>query len=216
MALEAVRMPEAMRMPDDDRWESYYQKIEGRAPRPILLDVLEHFATEQAQIDPEQGAPKAIDLGCGDGTESALLLARGWHVLAIDSEPRAISRLLAKVPPEQQARLQTQNAKFEQVLLSPTDLLLACVSIPFCAPQHFDRLWEKIREAIVPGGRFAGHFFGVRDSWADDPNMTFHTEAQVRAMFDGFDIEFFHEQDEDGVAASGPKHWHVFSVIAKK
>ena len=42
------------------------------------------------------------------------------------------------------------------------------------------------------------------------------TEAQARARFGSFNIESFHEMDEDGTAASGPKHWHVFTVIARK
>ena len=46
--------------------------------------------------------------------------------------------------------------------------------------------------------------------------MSFHTEDQVRALFDGFEIESFHEQEEDGSSASGPKHWHRFTVIARK
>ena len=46
--------------------------------------------------------------------------------------------------------------------------------------------------------------------------MNFHTEAQVRAMIERLETEYFHEQDEDGQAASGPKHWHVFTVIARK
>jgi hypothetical protein len=46
--------------------------------------------------------------------------------------------------------------------------------------------------------------------------MTFHTRAEVDALFDGFDIVRFEEQDEDGQAVSGPKHWHVFHVIAAK
>lgn len=46
--------------------------------------------------------------------------------------------------------------------------------------------------------------------------MTFHTEEHVHAMLDGLQVEYFHELDEDGKAASGPKHWHVFTVIARK
>jgi hypothetical protein len=46
--------------------------------------------------------------------------------------------------------------------------------------------------------------------------MTFHTEEQVRALPDKSEIESFHEQDEDGTATSGPKHWHLFTVIARK
>jgi SAM-dependent methyltransferase len=112
--------------------------------------------------------------------------------------------------------LQTQVAKFEEVNLPPADLIHASYSIPFCHPDHFPELWEKIANALKPGGRFAGQFFGVHDSWANEPDMTFHTEAQVRAMLQNFETEYFHEEDADGHAASGPKHWHVFTVIARK
>jgi trans-aconitate methyltransferase len=188
--------------------DDYYNKIQGREPRQLLLDVLEKF--------PAQGSLHAIDLGCGDGTEAAALLARGWNVLAVDGEASAIKRLMEKVSKEGQVRLQTQVAKFEEVTLPPADLIHASFSIPFCHPDHFSALWNKISNALKPGGRFAGQFFGVRDSWANETDMTFHTEEQVRAMLKKFETEYFHEQDEDGEAASGPKHWHVFTVIAMK
>jgi hypothetical protein len=136
--------------------------------------------------------------------------------LKADGEPAAIKRLMEKVPRENQIRLQTQVAKFKDVVLSPTELIHASLSIPFCEPEHFDALWEKIVDAVKPGGRFAGQFFGVRDSWAVNTDMTFHTEDQVRALLENFEIESFHEMDEDGNAVSGPKHWHVFTVIARK
>jgi hypothetical protein len=46
--------------------------------------------------------------------------------------------------------------------------------------------------------------------------MTFNTEEQVRRIIEDFEIEHFHEIDEDGTAVSGPKHWHIFTVIARK
>ena len=52
------------------QWETYYQKISGRQPRQQLIDVLERFGTDSP------GEPRhAIDLGSGDGTETAYLLA---------------------------------------------------------------------------------------------------------------------------------------------
>ena len=189
-------------------WDDYYKKIQGRAPRPLLLDALEKF--------PMGTSLHAIDLGCGDGTESVVLLSRGWNVLAVDGEPSAINRLMDKVPQEAQVRLQTQVAKFEDVILPPADMIHASYSIPFCHPGHFPVLWTKITDAVKPGGRFAGQFFGVRDSWANEPELTFHTEEQVHAMLEKFETEYFHEYDEDGQAASGPKHWHVFTVIARR
>ena len=194
---------------DDNSWKEYYQKHKGRAPRPLLLDVLAYY--------PEMSTQRtAIDLGCGDGTESALLLERGWNVLAVDAQPAAIEHLMEKVSAEDKSRLQTQVAKFSEVVLPQADLVHASLSLPFCEPEHFPTFWDKIVDAIKPGGRFAGQFFGLKDSWANNPEMTFHTEDQFRLLFDGFAIESFHELDEDGSSSSGPKHWHIFTVIARK
>lgn len=193
---------------DTHNWDEYYQKIQGRAPRQLLLDVLQYY--------PTGAALHAIDLGCGDGTETIVLLSRGWHVLAVDGTEAGLKRLMDKVPQAAQIRLQTQVVKFEEVVLPAADLIHASYSIPFCHPDHFSALWEKIANALNPGGRFAGQFFGVHDSWANEPDMTFHTGEQVRAMLDGLEIEYFHEEDADGEASSGPKHWHVFTVIARK
>ena len=194
---------------DDKGWKDYYQKLKGRAPRPLLLDVLANYVDASTHRT-------AIDLGCGDGTEAALLLERGWNVLAVDGQQAAIEHLREKVSAEHKRRLQTQVAKFSEVMLPPADLVHASLSLPFCEPEHFPAFWQKIVAAIEPGGRFAGQFFGVNDSWADNPELTFHTEDQVRALFDGFEVEAFHEQDEDGSSLNGPKHWHIFTVIARK
>lgn len=45
--------------------------------------------------------------------------------------------------------------------------------------------------------------------------MTFHDADAARALFDGLELECFVEE-EDGEAFEGPKHWHVFHVIAKR
>lgn len=196
---------------ENSGWENYYQKMQGRAPRQVLLDVLDKFEKETSI-----NSRNAIDLGCGAGNETVVLLEHGWNVLAIDGDPGGIKRLMENVSKVDRSRLQTQVAKFEQVSLRATDLIHASLSLPFCHPDHFPVLWSKIVNAIQPGGRFAGHFFGVRDSWANEPDMTFHTEDQVRALFEDFEFESFQEIDEDGTATSGPKHWHLFTVIARK
>ena len=196
---------------DNYQWSDFYNAVAGREPRDLLVAAVERFTHE-----PAARPRKAIDLGCGDGTETAYLLAKGWHVLAIDSEPTAFHHLKAKVPPLARARLQTQIAEFEDVALSATDLIYAGFSLPFCHPQRFDALWRNIVDNIIPGGRFAGHLFGVNDTWASNEDMTFFSLDQARNLFSGFEVEYFREEDEDGESTIGPKHWHVFYVIAKK
>jgi SAM-dependent methyltransferase len=186
-------------------WQAYYDENAGRAPREALLEAIE-------------GSPagEAIDLGSGTGIEARALLAHGWRVLAIDREPEAIVRLRAGVPDDALPRLSTRVAAFEELEDLPrADLVYAGFSLPFCRPAAFPRLWGSIRSALVPGGLLVVELFGVRDSWADDPEMTFHTEDQVRALLDGFAVDALEEDEHDGEALSGPKHWHIFHVVAR-
>jgi trans-aconitate methyltransferase len=201
-----------MEQTPESQWTSYYNAQAGRAVRPFFLDALARFATSTPVIGPR----RAIDLGCGEGTETLALLQNAWQVLAIDQEAEAIRRLLAKVAVGNQARLTTQVGAFEQLILPPTDFVYAGYSLPFCAPAHFDALWAKIVAALPVGGRFAGQLFGNHDSWTSNPKMTFHTAEQARQRFSQFELESWEEVEEDGNAVNGPKHWHIFHVIARK
>jgi trans-aconitate methyltransferase len=159
----------------------------------------------------------AIDLGCGDGTETLALLMAGWSVLAIDGEPAAIERISSMVPAEFQQRVEAIASRFEDAHLPQTNFVYAGYSLPFCEPQYFAGLWSNITACILPEGRFAGQLFGVRDSWSNRPYMTFHSAEQAASLFERvFEIEVFHEYEKDGEAFSGPKHWHIFDIIARK
>jgi SAM-dependent methyltransferase len=187
-------------------WEEYYRAIEGRSPRPLFVEAL--------QLAPAAGV--AVDLGCGDGTETLALLRDGWTVFAADATPEAIERLLSSVPAEAAERLTTAVAPFHELELPAADFAYAGLSLPFCAPGDFGEAWRRATAALRPGGLLAVHLFGPRDSWAGTPEMTFHTREELDALLEGFDIRQLTEQDEDGEAVSGPKHWHVFHVIASK
>jgi tellurite methyltransferase len=195
-----------------DLWANYYKALTGRSPRPLLLDVVARF-----QKEAKDSGLQAIDLGCGDGTETLALLGAGWNVLAIDKEVEAIARVRAKAPSRYHEQLETRVADFETVALPSADLVYAGFSLPFCSPAHFAALWNKIETSLYSGGRFAGQLFGDRDSWASDPKMTFHTLEQARNLFRNFDTEAFTEVENDRPTALGEsKHWHVYHVIAKK
>jgi len=192
-------------------WREYYEATEGRSLRPLFVD-----AAAFASSSTDDRAPVAVDLGCGDGTETRALLAQGWTVVAVDGAPEAIARLQASLPAEHAARLTAVVGRFHEVELPDADFVFAGLSLPFCAPDEFAEVWQAVRRALRSGGLFAGHFFGPRDSWASTPDMTFHTREELDEFFAGFDVQLLKEQDEDGPAVSGLKHWHVFHVIATK
>lgn len=191
-------------------WHGYYAAQVGRATRPLFDEAL-------ALMGPTAGEARlAVELGCGDGVESAALLAQGWHVLATDKQPEAIALLRAKVPPEHLPRLETRVAASEDLVLPTCHLIYAGYSLPFTPPQRFAELWAGVVRALRPGGRLVGQLFGDRDSWKVDPNMTFQSRAQALALLAPLEVEVFREREEDGPSFTGRKHWHIFDVIARK
>ena len=138
-------------------------------------------------------------------------------MLAIDDEPAAIERLAPRVPAAARDRLETLVAPFEDARWPEADLVNASFSLPFCAPDRFDEVWARVRAAIAPGGRFAGHLFGDRDGWVGAKDLVFLPRARVESLLEGLQLERFDEHDEDGTTALGQaKHWHVFHLVARR
>jgi tellurite methyltransferase len=136
-------------------------------------------------------------------------------VLALDAEAEGIRRLRARVRDD--ADLETRVARFEDARWPDADLVNSSFALPFCPPEHFADVWQRVRESIVAGGRFSGQLFGDRDGWVGTRDMTFHSRADAEAMLSGLELERFDEVEENGQTATGnAKHWHVFHVIAHR
>ena len=191
-------------------WVGYYVEQGEREPHDLLLQVL-------AMFDDDGRRGLAVDLGCGQGFETAELLRRGWEVVAIDATEEGIRRLRGRVPDSDAPRLRTVVSRMEDADVPTADLIHASYSLPFCRPTVFPRLWGDIREAIRPGGRFAGELFGDRDTWASsEEDMSFFDIASARALFDGMELESFVEEENDDHGWDEMKHWHVFHTIARR
>ena len=141
----------------ENQWAAYYAAGSGRGARPLLLDALARFAPHLPDALPRL----AVDLGCGDGTETLALLQQGWRVLAIDQEPAALQLVETKVRGAMGTRLETRVAPFENLVLPAADLIYAGYSLPFCAPAHFAALWDTIITAL-PGNSLVLTILGRR------------------------------------------------------
>lgn len=198
----------------EDKYDEFLRNTQDRSPRDLLLRALKAFEEQE----PERGPGHAVDLGFGAGVDTLELLRRGWRVLAVDQQPAAHRLLRSRVPDEDQQRLEMVLSAFEEFSFpNGVDLVNASYSLPFCPPDQFGAFWESLSDAIRPGGRFAGHFFGDRDEWVGDPTINFHTAEEARAALAAYEIEYWLEEDEDGTVASGdPKHWHLYHIVARK
>lgn len=213
------KLPEAAGVPpmraqdysEVEDWPGYFQAVIGKGARETLVAALDAFQAE--------GCPDgfAIDVAAGEGRDTLELLARGWRVVATDSHPDAFPLLWPRVPEAQRTRLTTLQVTFDQMEVPRCDLVNASFALPFCEPRHFPALWRRIVEAIRPGGRFAGQFFGDRDTWASLPGRTHHSHDEVLALLAGFEIEMMRvEERDDPPDMRHPKHWQLFHVVAKK
>lgn len=189
-------------------WEAFYCANQMRATSPLLRRALGEECLPK-------GNGHAIDLGCGGGIETALLLKSGWKVLAIDKEPNAIARvetLKAELP---SADLTILTSSFEELKGLPSSALIhAGLSLPFCEPTHFPALWNMILSALEPGGLFVGHLFGNRHDWAKHSAISFHSTQEVEALCNGLEVELFRESEGEGGLVK--HHWHRFDLILRK
>jgi SAM-dependent methyltransferase len=160
----------------------------------------------------------AIDLGSGVGNDSVFLINRGWSVLAVDKNPDGFENARAKLSPPELNRFTAMTAAFEALDSLPAcDMVCSSFAVPFCSPSCFDRFMTVIKDAIRPGGRFAGNFLGLNDGWARLQQMTFRDINTVKALFRSFEIEHIEETEYDGRTAMGnPKHWDIIDIVARK
>ena len=193
----------------DAHWATYNDAQAGGQVRPLCAEVIARAGDGAGRT--------AIDFGCGAGVETRALLRAGWHVHAIDAAPGTRQRVLTTTEVSDPTRLTIQVSDFHDLVELPAaDLVYAGYSLHFVQPRDFPRVWTLLRASLLPGAWLAVNLLGERDSWAADPDMTFLSEASARALLRGLDLVSFTEEDEDGPAHSGPKHWHVFDVIARR
>ena len=196
-----------------EEWRAYYRETGARPPRETLMFALDLFDAEPFDGDRR----RAVDLGSGNGRDTLELLRRGWSVLAIDAEPAAIEELKARADLPEDARLETEVARFEDAAWPSVDLVNSSFALPLCPQAGFPDLWRRITASLRPGGRVSCQLYGERDSWAGDPTITFFTRDAVDALLADLTVEHFREEEDDSVTPRGtPKHWHIFHIVARK
>jgi tellurite methyltransferase len=189
-------------------WSRYNTTQVDRPPRPLVRTLLEHAGNGEGRL--------ALDLGFGSGVETALLLDRGWRVLAIDSDPAAAESLRARLPAGLAERLSTRTQDFTEIDVLPrVHLVHAAWSLPY-AGSHLGRLWDAVLAALAPGGWLAGDLFGERDAPADAADVATLTDAEVESFLARLDVVYRQTHEQDGVSVDGPHHWHVHSVVGRR
>lgn len=154
-----------------------------------------------AQVEPG----RALDLGCGTGTNCVALARRGWAPVGVDFSSLAIHRA------RRRARRAGLAARFYQAdvtdlsfLTGPFDLVLdiGCLhSVP--RDRHGDYAREVARLAR-PGGLYMLYAFTPRESRGQ---MLGVSREMVRALFGPAFVAERQEGGEDPTGPSSAWHW---------
>jgi len=186
-------------------WSRYNATQRDRPPRPLVQALLAHAGDGDGRL--------ALDLGYGGGVETALLLLRGWRVLAIDGDPAAAESLRARLPT---GRLTIATRDFADLDdLPELHLVHAAWSLPY-AGRHLPRLWDGLLTALVPGGWLACDLFGDRDTTADADDIARLPDDEVDRLLAPLEVAQHDVLEVDGTSFGGPQHWHVHSVVARR
>lgn len=95
----------------------------------------------------------AIDLGCGAGRDTKFLVQNNIIVTAIDRVD--VTKFLYKdLTEEEKARLNFVQAKFSEIDLPKTDLIISYETLPFCDREALVKLLDKINDSLNENGYF--------------------------------------------------------------
>jgi SAM-dependent methyltransferase len=114
------------------------------APEPILIELV------QAKALP---TGRALDLGCGTGTNAIWLAQHGYSVLGVDVAPLAIERARAKLPASLPCRFTTLDLFAELPDGGPFQLVFdrGCFHV-FDEPSERTKVAAQVAEVLAPDG----------------------------------------------------------------
>jgi cyclopropane fatty-acyl-phospholipid synthase-like methyltransferase len=143
---------------------------------------------------------RALDLGCGTGTNCIYLARHDWEVVGVDFSVLAIRRAWRK------ARRAGVDGRFYQVdvtnlafLADPFDLALDIGCLHSLSPEDWRRYAAGVARLVLPGGLYLLYTFTPRP---DRPISRGVAPEEVRSLFAP---AFAVEREERGEDPSGPR-----------
>ena len=183
-------------------WMEYQNKTYNQEVCKLLVNFLNNYKIESA-----------IDLGCGSGNETVYMIKHGIRVKAIDRQLNK-SFILDRLTDEEKSKVSFEEESFENAKLEKTDAVTAFFSLPFCNPDNFKQVWDKIYDCINPNGYFVGQLFGDRDFRKDKKLINTFSIDEVKKYLEKYkvlklgEIEYVRESDNT--------KWHFYNIIAQK
>ncbi|MGW4967243.1 class I SAM-dependent methyltransferase [Nonomuraea sp. NPDC004186] len=179
----------------------------GRGPNSLVVEGLGVLGDVRG---------RALDIGAGPLNDTYFLLAAGFSVDAVDTDPCTVSLAATRRHP----RLKVLHADVRDLDIAAGvySFMVAIHVLPFLPRADVVRLAEAMTGGLAPGGVLCCTFFGPEDAWAGRrQGRTFVRGAAAGAVFQRLEPVVLREERYDGIdARDEPKHWHVVRCIFRK
>ena len=208
-------------------WDAAWQSEAGRAdwlvPEPEVVQLAARLR--------QNGARRALDLGCGVGRHALALARLGFEVEAVDASPAGLAELAKGATAEGLEVAGHQAAMTDLPCTDASfDFVLSWNVIYHGDPQVVRGAVAEIARVLKPGGTYQGtmlskrnrHFGQGREiaphTWVDEagegdkahPHF-FCDAGELCTLFAGFEVLALHQDDH-----GKPGHWHWHLVSEKR
>ncbi|MGD8455032.1 MAG: class I SAM-dependent methyltransferase [Anaerolineales bacterium] len=148
---------------------------------------------------------KAIDLGCGTGTNAIKLAQHGWESTGVDFIPKAIRKGKEKAQKAGvEVTLKVGDVTDSNILGRDYDLVLDIGCYHSLSPRKRKQYRDNLKQLVKPGGTFLLYAFTPS---AEEPNRGV-PEDEVWALSNILHLEK-REDGEDVTRASSAWFWFV-------
>jgi SAM-dependent methyltransferase len=154
------------------------------------------------------GAAAILELGCGIGKDTAILVGAGFRVVAVDLSPRAIERARAAVP-DAEFHIRDLRAPFP-VTAAEVGAIIASLSLHYFSWVETLALVERMRTTLRPQGALL-----CRLNSTNDHNYGAIGYPRIEDDFylvQGEPKRFFNQTSIEAVFATG---WRTLSVTER-
>ena len=197
------------RLPNN--WDAIYSNTNGyffgTEPSQIARSALRFFRA----FGGDPNIASALDLGSGEGRDTAFLAGAGMHVSAVDVSPVGLERTRALLTergvPENRVQLTRADISAYEYPLGAYDLALAANVFQFLPPAEVPSQIRGLQAATKPGGICAvGVFSPAMAAWGADTQNYFTATAD--------DLLAYFPEDAGWLLLDRTEYW-TYGVIDK-
>ena len=154
------------------------------------------------------GAAPILELGCGTGKDTAILVEAGFRVIAVDLSTRAIKRARAAVP-QAEFHIRDMRAPFP-VIAGEVGVIIASLSLHYFAWAETLALVERIRTTLRPRGALLCRLNSTHDH--NYGAIGYPRIEDDYYLVQGEPKRFFNQTSIEAVFATG---WRMLSVAER-